>query len=91
MKYRVYFYKIMGVLAEYKKSIDDLANAYTKEIGEREKWEKEAPGKYSPAYIEETVRNWKPKLDYTAKIEGLRQNHQKTAGELAAAKYYGLI
>ncbi|MCM1189371.1 MAG: hypothetical protein NC541_08750 [bacterium] len=71
--------KIMEELTAYKREIDELATSYLAEKAKREKELSEMQGKYTESYIEESRKNWQPKIDYGKIIALAREIHQKTA------------
>lgn len=79
MKYQAFMKKIMQQLTEYKGVVDTLSTSYQSEVAKREKEFEETGGKYTPEYIKESRKNWKPKMDYGKAISMAREKHQKIA------------
>lgn len=77
--YKKHMQKIVEQLTAYKAKVDEIAVAY---VAEKEKHEKELEkmkGKFTPEFIEENRRNWKPKINYRGVIDLAREVHQKNA------------
>ena len=79
MKYQKFMKKVMEQLTEYKGVVDTLSTSYQSEVAKREKEFEEMGGKYTPEYIKESRRNWKPSKDYSGEISAEREKHQKNA------------
>lgn len=79
MNYQRIMQKIMEQLAVYKSEVDEVAVAYSTEKAKYERELKDMKGKYTPEYIEESRRNWKPKVNYRGIIDLARETHQKVA------------
>ena len=79
MKYRVFMKKIMQQLTEYKETVDKLATSYLAEKTAHEKKIQGMEGKYTPEYIEESRKSWKPSTNYSGIINTAREHYQKTA------------
>jgi len=71
--------KIMEQLTEYKGIVDSLSSSYLEERAKHEKELEGMRGKYTPEYIEESRRNWKPSKDYAGLIATAREKYQKNA------------
>lgn len=79
MKYQKFMRKIMEQLTAYKSKVDEMAVAY---VAEKEKHEKQLESmrdKYTPEFLEESRKNWEPKVDYGKIIDLARETHEKIA------------
>lgn len=76
MKYKKYIQEIMQELKQYKDKVDEMATAYTAEKTKFEKSLEDMRGKYTPEYIEDSRKNWKPKINYRGLIDFAREVHQ---------------
>lgn len=79
MKYQVFMKKIMQQLTEYKETVDTLATPYLAEKTAHEEELRSMEGKYTPEFISESRRNWKPSKNYSDIINTAREQYQKTA------------
>lgn len=79
MDYKKSFKQIMRQLAAYKADIDSLASMYLEESRKHEEELRGMAGVYTEEYINESRKNWKPKMDYGKDICTLRTKYQKTA------------
>lgn len=79
MKYQKNLQRIMQELSRYKEKVDEMATAYVTEKTRFEKSLEDMRGKYTPEYIEESRKNWQPKMNYRGLIDFAREVHQKNA------------
>lgn len=79
MKYKAFMKRIMRELSEYKGTVDTLATSYLAEVEKRDREFESMSGKYTPEFISESRRNWKPSKDYSGEISKAREKHQKVA------------
>lgn len=80
MKYQKLMKKIMEQLNEYKGIIDDLSICYLADKKKHEEELAKMEGIYTPGYIEECSRNWKPARDYSGEINATRKQYQEKVG-----------
>jgi len=69
----------MQELNQYKEKVDEMATAYVAEKTKFEKSLEDMRGKYTPEYIEDSRKNWQPKMNYKGLIDFAREVHQKNA------------
>lgn len=79
MKYQKNLQKIIQELNQYKEKVDEMATAYVTEKTKFEKSLEDMRGKYTPEYIEDSRKNWQPKMNYRGLIDFAREVHQKNA------------
>lgn len=79
MNYQKIMQKIMEQLTAYKAEVDEVATSYVAEKTRFEKSLEDMRGKYTPEYIEESRKNWKPKANYRGIIDLARETHRKIA------------
>lgn len=77
--YKIIMQKMMEQMADFKREIDDLADSYELEKQKFEKELESMKGKFTAEYVEESRKNWKPKLDYKKIIDLARKTHQTVA------------
>lgn len=79
MNYQKLLKRILGQLSEYKGVIDNLSTCY---LADKKKHEEELArmeGVYTPGYIEEYKKNWKPVRDYSGEISTAREKASRIA------------
>lgn len=86
MKHHMLMKKIIKQLSEFKAEVDKISLEYAAEREVHEKQLKDMTGKYTPTFIEESRRKWKPETDYAEKINAVRKEH-----EVPAMTYFGKI
>lgn len=74
--YKIIMQKIMEQLTAYKGEVDEMAVAYMADKTKHEKELEGMEGEYTPKFISESRRNWKPKTDYAKIISLARETHQ---------------
>lgn len=72
MNYKIAFDSIATKLDEYCKQVDSMCACYKAEKEGFEKNLEAMRGTYTDNYIEQTKKNWKPKLDYAAEMQQRR-------------------
>lgn len=77
MKYQKLMKKIMEQLGEYKGIIDNLSICYLADKKKHEEELAKMEGVYTPQYIEEHKKNWKPARDYSVEINEARKRCQE--------------
>lgn len=77
MKYQKLMKKIMEQLNEYKGIIDNLSTCYLADKKKHEEELAKMEGIYTPQYIEEHKKNWKPARDYSGEIDTARKRYQE--------------
>lgn len=82
MKYQKTMKKVMEQLTEYKATVDGVAERYLYDKGKFEEELRQMQGKYTPEYIEESRRNWKPREEYGEIVRMAREKCQGNANAL---------
>lgn len=84
MNYKKIMQKIMTELTQYKGEIDKLTAGYLEERGKFEAEMGKMEGKFTPEYISQERKNWKPKVDYGKLVVLTRERHGKNIDDLLA-------
>lgn len=79
LNYKKLMKKIMEQLQQYEKEVNELATSYATEKARHEKHLEGMEGKYTPEFVEQSRRDWKPSIDYKKVIDLARESHRKIA------------
>lgn len=72
MRYEHHVRKITEILEKFTKEIDRLEGEFVQDKKKHEQKVSEMHGKYTPQYIQEYTKNWKPDTDYAEEMAKFR-------------------